>query len=146
MEKHLPGVLSGQPGDLAELLVELVAQATDAVPLAARLGLHPLQRLLARLQIPLAAAETLVPVPEAGLPLLEGALLLLPFARLAAKFLLQPSLVLEPLLARLEERLAFLGLRLAAGLFDDLMGLVPGAVDCGAPQAALEMPAENEPP
>ena len=26
MEKHLPGVLSGQPGDLAELLVELVVE------------------------------------------------------------------------------------------------------------------------
>ena len=145
MEHHLFGVLTGQAGDLPELFVELLAQAADPVAFSARLVLHAPQIILAMLEVLLVAPEALVPIPEGRLALLEGPLQLLPLARLTAQLLLETTLVQEPLLAGLEKSLSLVALRLATGLLDDLLGLVPGAVDLGSPQAAFQAPAKDEP-
>jgi hypothetical protein len=137
-------LLGGQAGDLLELGALLVEHAAE-------LGLallHPLlaggDRAVELGELLVAAGELLPPLVEAVFLLGEAALLDLELGTPLARYLLELAARLEELLARGHLGLAHLGLAVALGVLDDLVGLAMRGRQDALGLLAQRAPAEPE--
>src|SRR5256712_5116392 len=142
-EEHLLGVLDGEPGDAAKLIVQLGRGAPGPIALLQGLAVRLLDVPFALLEGPLTGAQPRILLTQDRLALLKDALPLFAIPDLALQLLLETRLRPEPLLAALQEGLALLVFRFLQAPVDDLPALAANSVNLCPAEAPPEQPTEK---